>query len=120
MEHSPLEIARAERPLPKDGAIGREVPLVGDPPIAPEWHVELPLSVEPTETVVPGAVEKVEQGRGLAAARSAFREQLVESSAVPVEDLGVVLERLVDPEASFQPPVEVDQVRVDVIQQGAL
>src|SRR5206468_1528512 len=81
-----------------------------------ERDVELTPPVEAAQTVVPRAVEIVKERRGLTPRPPACRQKLVEASPVGVEQTFVVFHRNGSLESPLQPAVEVDHVRIDVIE----
>src|SRR5207249_399983 len=87
--------------------------------VAAERDVELTAMVEAAEAIVAGAVQVVEERGGLGGLVLPACPQLVEPVAISVVQTFVVQHRNADHETALEPSVEVDDVRVDVVQQGA-
>src|SRR5690606_12493343 len=75
--------------------------------------------VEAAEAVVPGAVQVIEQLRGLRRIGGARCKERVETLAMPVVQRLAVLHGDADGQAALQPAVEVDEVRIGVVEQRA-
>src|SRR4029077_1784912 len=91
---------------------------VADPRVAAERDVEQSTAVEPAEAGEAGTVQIIEERRGFRRLRLLRGQQGVEARAVSVEERLVIGHLDVDREASLYPPVEVDQVRVGVVEEG--
>ena len=112
-----LEITDGESPSPERLDVRGEVSRVADRPIPSERYVELPASVEAAQPVVSGAVEVVEQLGRLAGPAPAAGHQAVEFVPVPVVELALVAHRNPGHEAALEVAIEVDGMRVHVVEQ---
>src|SRR4029434_55574 len=97
-----------------------EIAHVSDRRVPPERDVELAAAVEPAEAVVTGPVQKIEERRRVARPVAPRPDELVEPLAMPVEQRAIVLHRQVARESPFDPPIEIDEVWVRVIEERAL
>ena len=119
LERHRFHVTGGERPAGEHFAVRREVACVRDPHVLTERHVEFARPVEPAEAVVAGPVEVVEERARFALRGLAARQHRVEPVAMLVEQLLVVLHREIDAKAVLKPTVEVDDVRVGVVQERA-
>ena len=85
-----------------------------------KWHIKLATAIEPAESVEASPIEIIEQLRGFCALRAAIIDQQVEAFAVSIKTLFFILHLDRDIEAPLQVLVKIYQVRIDVIQQGAI
>ena len=85
--------------------------------MAPERHVELAPAVEAAQPVVPGAVEVIEQLGRLAGLAPPPGHETVEVVPMLIVELALVAHRNPDGETALQMLVEVDGVRVHVVEQ---
>jgi len=112
-----FEVFGREFPIAENVAIAAEVALVVDTLVSTEWNVELTAGIEATKTVVTGAVQIVEERRGLCRAGSAVGRKLVESSPVlVVKGLPVIkFEPIFHLQATLQPQIEMHHVWIDIV-----
>src|SRR5690606_19797178 len=113
-----LEVSTIEAPLVEEGAVPVQVHLVVDVLILAEGNIELALSVETAQAVVARAVEIKEQLSRFSGIGLPLPNQLVETAAVGVVEIPVVTHFDGELQAFAYPTIEIDQVRVDVIQSG--
>src|SRR5687767_14610668 len=116
LDFESFDVFIAELPLPEDRRIMSEVRRVVDRFISPEWNVEIPTFIESTKTVEASTVQVVEQLRSLFSLRFAIFYQLIKPLAMAIEKLLVVAHRHPHLEAPLHVTVEIDQVRIDVVQ----
>ena len=109
-----------EPPRGERVSVDAEVPQVVDAGILAERHVEPSLLVEATETVVPGAVEVVEETRRFRRSFLSFVEQRIEPGATAIEGQPLISHREINLQTTLNPPVEVNQMGVGIIEQRAL
>ena len=98
--------------------VGQEVFCVVNRTIGAKWYVEFSAPVEATKAIKAGAIEIVEKLRSFGRRRSLGVDQFIESPAVPVEQPFVVAHFNVQLESLLNLSVEINKVRVDVIQEG--
>src|SRR5208282_2024556 len=91
-----------------------------DARVSAERHIEAPARIESAQSVVPRAVEVIENRRGFFRLGLARRDQLVEARAMRIVQLGAILHRERDPEAALEPSIEIDVVGIDVVENRAL
>src|SRR5690606_11922550 len=112
------KIPAIETPLVEEGAVPFQVQLVVDVLILAEGNIELALPVEAAQAVVTRADEVKEQLSRFGCTGLPLPDQLVEAAAVGVVEIPVVTHLDGELQALAYPPIEIDQVRVDVIQNG--
>lgn len=88
--------------------------------VAPKGYVEMSGLVEATEPVEAGAVQVVEERRCLRRVVLALGNERIETGAGAIVMGAIVPQRDVDDESSLEMRVEVDDVRVDVVEDGTL
>src|SRR6185437_4148231 len=115
-----LDVNIAKFPLPEHGRIIREVARVVDRLVRPEGHVEIAAFVETTKTIEARAVQIVEQLRAFFRVRLATTNQAIEALALSIEKLLVVPHPHAHAQTILHVTIEVDEVRVDVVQQRLL
>ena len=115
-----LDVSAREHPVGEHVPIFGKIVLVADALVAAEWDVELAGLIEAAQAVEAGPIEVVKKRGRFGGVLLAARDELVEPGAVPVEQPLVVLHRQVGLEAPLQPAVEVDQMRIRVVEQRAL
>lgn len=76
--------------------------------------------VEAAQPVVARAVEIIKQLRGFLTIALATGYELIEPLTVRVIERAVVTHRRVNVQTLLQPPIKIDEVRVDVTQQRVL
>src|SRR5690606_13805217 len=113
-----LEVSTIEAPLVEEGAVPVQVHLVVDVLILAEGNIELALPVETAQAVVARAVEIKEQLSRFSGIGLPLPNQLVETAAVGVVEIPVVTHFDGELQALTYPTIEIDQVRVDVVQNG--
>ena len=97
----------------------RQVAIVIDCRVRAEGNVEFAALVETAQSVEAGAVQVVEQLRRFLARRFAVAYQLIEPVAMTIEELLVVAHLDTQLQSRLQMAIEVDEVRIDVVQQRA-
>ncbi len=117
LEFQCLNIPIAERPLPKQPRILREISRIVDRFVSAERHIEIATLVETTQTVETGAIQVVEQLRAFLTVRLAIANQLIEALAVLIEEFLVIAHREAHLQAVLHVAIEVNQVGIDVVQQ---
>src|SRR6185503_2326720 len=113
-----LHIHITEFPLPEHRRVTRKIARVVDRFVSAERYVEITASVETTQTIEARAVEIVEQLCAFLRVCLAASNQPVEAIALPIEKLLVVSHSHAHPQTVLNVTVEVDQVWIDVIQEG--
>lgn len=106
-----------ECPILEQVPIGAEVARVGDPCIATEWHVELPAAVESAKAIETRAVEIVKDRGGFLRVGLSNCEQRVESFAMGIEQVLVILHRHVNAKTLLEPSVKIDQVLIRIVEE---
>ena len=107
------EVPRREHALMTFERVG-----IVDAAIATEGDIKGTLAIEAAETVEAGAIEVVEQGRRLARAHVAPCDELIEAFAMVVVGRRVVGHFQANLQSALNPIVEVDEVRVRVVQES--
>jgi hypothetical protein len=115
-----LNIFITEPPLPENCRIVREIRRVVNGFVSAERHVEVAALIETAQTVEARAIQIVEQLRAFPGVRLAVPNQPVEPVAVFIEKFLVVAHRDMHPQAVLQVTIEIDEVRVDVVEQRFL
>src|SRR5437667_9844236 len=88
--------------------------------VSSKWNIEFPALVKTAETIKASPIQIIEELRGFAAFRAAVFDELVEACAVRIEKLLVVTRVNLHRKPAPQLRVEVDQVRIKIIQHCAL
>ena len=110
-----LKVLTAKLPVGEDIRISDKVARVRDPIVAAERHVELAAAVEAAESVVPGAIQVVEQRRDFDRPGLTGREQVVEAKSIRIERRRVILHLDPNRQAALQVTVKVDEMGIDVV-----
>lgn len=124
------EIARLDRklrkifvrkfPATKHFPVDVKVSCVIDLFVLAERYVEFAVAIEATQTVETSAVQKIKElGRFLRPRRTVL-DEMVEARAMRVEKLSVVARIDLQRQTATNLAVEIDQVRIDIIQQRLL
>src|ERR1044071_4175568 len=95
----------------------RKVARVVDRFVSPERHIEIAALVEATEAIETRPVQIVEQLRAFLRVRIAASNQSIKTIALAIEKLLVVAHPHTHSQTILHVTIEVDQVRVDVVQQ---
>ena len=106
-------------PLLQERPISEEVGGVVDVLIASERDVESAAAIEPAQSIESRAVEIVEELGSLPAFGVTPRYEFVEPLAAAIVQRAVVAHLELDHQAPPQPAIEIDDVRIDVVEQGA-
>src|ERR1700730_15798197 len=104
-------------PIRKALTIGSAVPCVRDTGVPPEGHVETAFAIEPAEPVVAGPIEVIEKRRRFLACSFSIGKELIEALAMSVVLPLVIRHHERGLEAALQPPVEVDHMGIDVVEE---
>ena len=89
--------------------------------VSPERHVERASAIEAAETVETRSVEEVEETSRFGTVAALRRDERVETVAVTGSRTSSrFCHRELDAEAALQPPIEIDQMWVDVIEERSL
>ncbi len=119
-ERERAKVASVQRPAGKQTPIGQEISAVANGCVAAIRRVERALTVEAAQPVVAGAIEVVEKFRCFLRAGLPMRDHLVEAFPIGVVDGAVVGHRQAGHEAVLHPLVEIDEVRIGVVEQRLL
>src|ERR1043166_479561 len=114
------DIKITKLPLPEHARILREIGGVVDRLVRSERHIEIAALVETAEPVEAGAIQIVEQLRRFRRLRAAVVNQSIEARAMTIEKLFVVAHRQRHSQTALHVSVEVNEVRIDVVQERLL
>ncbi len=117
LEQDALEVAHRELPSGEYVRIFGEIPSVFDALVTTERNIESTSAIESAKAVVTGSIEIVEEPRRRSAVPVPVSKKHIETVSTGVEVAFRVQHRTRDHEAGFQPAVEIDQVRIDVVEQ---
>src|SRR5262249_38932987 len=88
--------------------------------IRPKRHIEIAAFVETTEPIETGAIQIIEQLRRFRRLRAAVANQSIETIAMTIEKSFVVTHSYRHCQTLLHVGVEVNQVRIDVVQERLL
>src|SRR5215510_723638 len=108
-----------EFPVPQYRRITCEIRVVVNRRVRSEGNIKLPAFVETAQSVKASAVEIVEQLRCLFALRPAVFAELIEPLAMPVEEFLFVAHLDALLKATLKMSIEVNEMRIDVVEQRA-
>src|SRR6185295_5251253 len=124
------EISRSQRerfhihvakfPLPKYLTVICKIARVVDCFVSAERHIEIATLVETTQAIEARAVEIVEQLRAFLRVSFAASNQTIEALALAIEKFLFVTHAHAHPQTILHVMIEVDQVRIDVVEQCLL
>jgi len=114
------EVFVRELPPTKRIPVGVKIFRVVDSLVLTERHVEFAVAIEAAQTVETSAVQIIKELRCLLRARRTVLDELIEARAMRVEKSAVVASIDLNRQATSHLPVEIHQMRIDVIQQGSL
>jgi hypothetical protein len=115
-----LEISARELPTRKNRNILVPVIDIVDGPISPKRDVVLAPLVVTAQPIVARAIEIVKQLGSLSGLIFALTDKLVKAETMLIVQGPVVLHRQADPQPPLKPPVKVDQVAIDIVEQRFL
>lgn len=115
-----LEIHARKDPALQNGLELGKVPRVSDRFMLAEWHVEFAALIKTAEPIKAGPVQVVKKLRGFRTLPFPVFDQLIETAAMFVETFLFVSKFDSYYETLLQMFVKVYEVRIDVIQRGAL
>jgi|SRR5260370_12518070 len=120
LDRKPSEIFVRKFPAPKHLPVDVKVSYVIDLLVLAERHVEFAVAIEAAQTVETSAVQKIKELRRFLRPSRTILDELVEARAMRVEKLWVVASIDSQRQTVAHLPVEINQMRIDVIQQGSL
>lgn len=114
------EILVREFPAPKQFFVSVKVSCVIDLLILAEWHVEFAAAIEAAQTVETSTVQIIKKLRRFLCSSCTTRDELIETRAMRVEKPSVIASIDLQRQPATHLSVEIDQVRIDIVQQRTL
>jgi len=120
LDREPSEILVRKSPPPKQVLVDVKVSCVINLFVLAERHVELAVAIEAAQTVETSAVQVIKELRRFLRPSRTILDELVEARAMRVEKLSMVASIDLQRQPAADLPVEIDQMRIDIIQQSSL
>ncbi len=114
------EIFVRKFPATKQPAVGVKVGCVVYSLVLAERYVKFAVAIEAAQTVETRAVQIIKKLRCFLRAGRTSCDELIEASAMPVEKRSVVARVDLHRQPTTHVPIKIDQMRIDIVQQGAL